>query len=108
MVTRAIVEAFIIQELINPRNTIKASPFLAWIQEKISSLAIVGVGEVIKDYDTDKLFPVFGFGAKIPPNGAVSHMFPCNFNPGNPFMNGVDGILQAYYGCLPQIQLYGY
>ncbi|CAG5112155.1 Oidioi.mRNA.OKI2018_I69.chr2.g6399.t1.cds [Oikopleura dioica] len=69
--------------------------------------AIVGVGEVIKDYDTDKLFPVFGFGAKIPPNGAVSHMFPCNFNPGNPFMNGVDGILQAYYGCLPQIQLYG-
>jgi len=69
--------------------------------------AIVGVGEVIKDYDTDKLFPVFGFGAKIPPNGAVSHMFPCNFNPGNPFMNGVEGILQAYYGCLPQIQLYG-
>jgi len=69
--------------------------------------AIVGVGEVIKDYDTDKLFPVFGFGAKIPPNGAVSHMFPCNFNPGNPFMNGVDGILKAYYGCLPQIQLYG-
>jgi len=69
--------------------------------------ATQSVGQVIQDYDTDKLYPVFGFGAKIPPSGHVSHMFPCNFNNQNPFVQGIDGILAAYYNCLPQIQFYG-
>jgi hypothetical protein len=69
--------------------------------------ATQSVGQVIQDYDTDKLYPVFGFGAKIPPTGEVSHMFPCNFNHQNPFVQGIDGILTAYYNCLPQIQFYG-
>ena len=38
--------------------------------------AIMAVGEIIQDYDSDKLFPILGFGAKIPPNGQVSHEFP--------------------------------
>ena len=50
---------------------------------------------------------MYGFGAKIPPAGAVSHMFPCNFQPQNPFVNGVAGILHIYKSCIPQIQLYG-
>ena len=50
------------------------------------SSAIINVGNVVQDYDTDKMFPVFGFGAKIPPNGQVSHMFPCNFQGHNPFV----------------------
>ena len=50
------------------------------------SSAIINVGNVVQDYDTDKMFPVFGFGAKIPPNGQVSHMFPCNFQNQNPFV----------------------
>ena len=53
------------------------------------------------------MFPVYGFGAKIPPVGAVSHMFPCNFQSQNPFVSGVAGILQIYKSCIPQIQLYG-
>ena len=40
--------------------------------------AISSVGTIIQDYDSDKMFPVFGFGAKTPPSGHVSHMFPCN------------------------------
>ena len=69
--------------------------------------ATQSVGQVIQDYDTDKMYPVFGFGAKIPPQGHVSHMFPCNFNFQNPFVQGIDGILTTYYNCLPQIQFYG-
>lgn len=30
-----------------------------------------------------------------------------NFNPSNPFCSGVDGVLQAYYNSLKNVQLYG-
>ncbi|XP_071497871.1 copine-8-like isoform X1 [Diadema antillarum] len=69
--------------------------------------AITAVGEIIQDYDSDKLFPVLGFGAKIPPAGQVSHEFPVNFNAQNPFCLGLTGILQAYKACIAQVQLYG-
>uniref|UniRef100_S4RRA6 Copine-3 n=1 Tax=Petromyzon marinus TaxID=7757 RepID=S4RRA6_PETMA len=55
----------------------------------------------------DKLFPAFGFGAQIPPNWQVSHEFPLNFNPANPYCNGVQGIVDMYKVCLPQVRLYG-
>ena len=32
--------------------------------------AIQSVGEIIQDYDTDKMFPVYGFGARLPPKWA--------------------------------------
>eukprot|EP00057_Strongylocentrotus_purpuratus_P002542 XP_003724722.1 PREDICTED: copine-8 [Strongylocentrotus purpuratus] len=69
--------------------------------------AIMSVGEIIQDYDSDKLFPVLGFGAKIPPNGQVSHEFPVTFNSQNPFVMGLPGILQGYKSCISQVQLYG-
>ncbi|XP_044195773.1 copine-3-like isoform X2 [Thunnus albacares] len=69
--------------------------------------AIWAVGSVIQDYDSDKMFPVFGFGAKIPPTWQVSHEFPINFNPSNPFCEGIEGVVTAYQQCLPQVKLYG-
>ncbi|KAM9839448.1 copine-3-like isoform 2-T2 [Aulostomus maculatus] len=69
--------------------------------------AIWAVGNVIQDYDSDKMFPVFGFGARIPPTWQVSHEFPINFNPSNPFCEGIEGVVQAYQQCLPQVKLYG-
>ncbi|XP_012372787.1 copine-3 [Octodon degus] len=69
--------------------------------------AIWSVGLVIQDYDADKLFPAFGFGAQLPPQWQVSHEFPMNFNPSNPYCNGIQGIVEAYRACLPQIKLYG-
>ncbi|XP_051910702.1 copine-3-like isoform X1 [Hippocampus zosterae] len=69
--------------------------------------AIWSVGNVIQDYDSDKMFPAFGFGAQIPPTWQVSHEFPLNFNPTNPFCAGVEGIVEAYRVCLPQVKLYG-
>ncbi|XP_013782880.1 copine-3-like [Limulus polyphemus] len=69
--------------------------------------AIWAVGNVIQDYDSDKMFPALGFGAKIPPNWQVSHEFPLNFNINNPFCSGVHGLVEAYRNCLPQVKLYG-
>ena len=37
-------------------------------------LALLSVGSVIEAYDTDKLFPALGFGAKLR-DGVVSHDF---------------------------------
>uniref|UniRef100_A0A8B9J9C0 Copine I n=1 Tax=Astyanax mexicanus TaxID=7994 RepID=A0A8B9J9C0_ASTMX len=69
--------------------------------------AIWSVGQVIKDYDTDKLFPAFGFGAQVPPDFKVSHEFALNFNPNSPYCQGIEGIVQAYRAALPQVRLYG-
>lgn len=69
--------------------------------------AIWSVGMVIQDYDTDKMFPAFGFGAQVPPSWQVSHEFPLNFNPANPYCAGIQGIIDAYRICLPQVKLYG-
>ena len=69
--------------------------------------AIKSVGDIIQDYDADKKFPALGFGGKIPPRGEVSHEFFLNMSPNNPNVNGVDGILQAYYSSLQSVTLYG-
>uniref|UniRef100_A0A8C7IVG2 Copine-3 n=1 Tax=Oncorhynchus kisutch TaxID=8019 RepID=A0A8C7IVG2_ONCKI len=37
----------------------------------------------------------------------VSHEFPLNFNPANPFCAGIEGVVEAYRVCLPQVKLYG-
>uniref|UniRef100_A0A6Q2YYB6 Copine-3 n=1 Tax=Esox lucius TaxID=8010 RepID=A0A6Q2YYB6_ESOLU len=70
-------------------------------------LAIWSVGQVVQDYDTDKLFPAFGFGAQVPPHFKVSHEFALNFNPSNPYCTGIQGIVEAYRTALPQVKLYG-
>ncbi|XP_022609764.1 copine-3-like isoform X1 [Seriola dumerili] len=69
--------------------------------------AIWAVGNVIQDYDSDKMFPAFGFGAQIPPTWQVSHEFPINFNASDPFCAGIEGVVSAYQQCLPQVKLYG-
>lgn len=53
--------------------------------------AIWSVVSIIEDYDTDKQFPVLGFGAKIPPSGQVSHEFFVNMSRDNPHCFGVRG-----------------
>uniref|UniRef100_A0A9J8DKG5 Copine Vb n=1 Tax=Cyprinus carpio carpio TaxID=630221 RepID=A0A9J8DKG5_CYPCA len=71
------------------------------------ALALKAVGEIIQDYDSDKMFPALGFGAKLPPDGRVSHEFPLNGNIENPYCNGIEGILEAYHQSLKTVQLYG-
>ncbi|XP_008300190.1 copine-4 [Stegastes partitus] len=69
--------------------------------------ALVAVGEICQDYDSDKMFPAFGFGARIPPDFKVSHDFAVNFNEENPECAGIQGVVEAYQACLPKLQLYG-
>ncbi|KAK8870717.1 hypothetical protein M9Y10_008604 [Tritrichomonas musculus] len=66
---------------------------------------IRSVGEILCPYDSDQLFPVLGFGAKIA--GVVQHCFPLTFNPQAPCVRGLDGILGAYQNALMQVQLSG-
>uniref|UniRef100_A0A8C6L8I2 Copine 4 n=1 Tax=Nothobranchius furzeri TaxID=105023 RepID=A0A8C6L8I2_NOTFU len=60
--------------------------------------ALVAVGEICQDYDSDKMFPAFGFGARIPPDYKVIT-----------YLNllCIQGLVEAYQACLPKLQLYG-
>ncbi|XP_039338119.1 copine-9 isoform X5 [Mauremys reevesii] len=71
------------------------------------AMALKAVGEIIQDYDSDKLFPAYGFGAKIPPDGSISHQFPLNSDMENPSCMGIDGVLESYFQSLRTVQLYG-
>ncbi|RIA94905.1 Copine-domain-containing protein [Glomus cerebriforme] len=67
--------------------------------------AIYNVGKILEGYDYDRMFPVYGFGAKF--NGILSHAHPLNNNIKNPEVEGVDGILAAYSKTMQAIELYG-
>ncbi|XP_059090239.1 copine-8-like [Tigriopus californicus] len=69
--------------------------------------AIRACGEIIEDYDSDKMFPALGFGARVPPSGMVSHEFYLNLRDDNPYCARVDGLIQAYYNALQRVTLYG-
>ncbi|GFS25336.1 copine-8 [Elysia marginata] len=44
------------------------------------AMAIKSVGNIIQDYDSAKMFPALGFGARLPPDGIVSHEFALVLN----------------------------
>lgn len=68
--------------------------------------AMQGMGEVIQFYDTDKLFPAWGFGGK-PHDAPVSHCFALNGDEARPAVIGVQGILAAYAKALGHTTLAG-
>lgn len=53
-------------------------------------IAIKSLGEIIQYYNTSKLFPAFGFGAKVPPSQVVSHRFALNGVMEQPYCEGVE------------------
>lgn len=57
-------------------------------------MALKAVGEIIQDYDSDKMFPALGFGARLPPDGRVSHEFAL-----------VSKYIKIYLNFLPQPNL---
>uniref|UniRef100_A0A8C3V5K3 Copine 5 n=1 Tax=Catharus ustulatus TaxID=91951 RepID=A0A8C3V5K3_CATUS len=81
--------------------------YLSPFQLNAYSLALRAVGDIIQDYDSDKMFPALGFGAKVPPDGHVSHEFPLNGDASNPACHGIAGVLEAYQRSLRRVQLYG-
>lgn len=70
-------------------------------------IALRAVGEIIQQYDSAGMFPAFGFGAKLPPNGEVSHQFSLNGNHSHPYCSSISEILTHYRNCLATVTLYG-
>ncbi|CAH0489482.1 unnamed protein product [Peronospora farinosa] len=67
--------------------------------------AISATGAILESYDSDKRFPVYGFGGLV--NGAVNHCFPLTFDSSQPEVEGVEGILSAYLNSFQFVQLHG-
>ena len=65
------------------------------------------IGNVIELYDHDHMFPVYGFGAVVPPSMVVNHCFPLNGNMTNPEVQGVEGIMNIYRHALKSVRLSG-
>jgi len=69
--------------------------------------AIRQIGNIVAAYDSDQLFPVWGFGAHFSNvvvggeywNG-VKHAFNLNFNPADPEVAGIHGVEAAYLSAL--------
>lgn len=67
---------------------------------------ITGLASVLEQYDSDQQLPCYGFGARGP-DRKVSHCFPLTGNPQNPYVHGVQGVLDAYHTALTQWGLSG-
>jgi hypothetical protein len=71
-------------------------------------MVMKSVLEILEHYDSDKKFPVFGFGAKLPPSKTTtSHCFSCSGDYFAPEVFGVDGVLEAYRNALGTVNLHG-
>ena len=58
--------------------------------------SIRSYGDIEGYYDADQLFPVYGYGAILPNENQVSHIFPINGNPDDPNINTIDNVLMTY------------
>lgn len=70
--------------------------------------AMLTVANMLSSYSSDTRIPAYGFGANLPPNYSVSHCFPISEHElGDPFCNGIEGLISAYKATLNRIQLFG-
>jgi len=67
--------------------------------------ALFSVGEILLNYDSDKLVPFFGFGGKI--RGQISHCFAINGNEANSEVYGLEGMMAAYKESFNFVHLSG-
>ncbi|CBZ28489.1 copine i-like protein [Leishmania mexicana MHOM/GT/2001/U1103] len=69
--------------------------------------AMLAVSNVVQEYDSDRMFPVYGFGAVAPFTKGTSHFFPLSGNPSNAYLNGMQAVVDTYAGLLPALQFSG-
>lgn len=70
-------------------------------------LAIHAVGPVLEYYDSDKLFPTYGFGACAQGSTTTSHCFPLNGNPTQPEVYGIQGVMEVYQNAIRSLRFSG-
>lgn len=70
--------------------------------------AIRTVGDILQHYDADQRYPVYGFGARIPPSFTVtSDCFALTGDFFDPEVEGVEGIVDVYRSALEAVKLHG-
>jgi len=69
--------------------------------------AIYSIGRIVEQYDSDKKFPVYGFGAKIKPDNQVNQCFSVNMNPCDPNIFGIEQVIKTYEKIFDYIELFG-
>lgn len=69
--------------------------------------AIYMIGNVIEFYDSDRMFPVYGFGACRGNMSTTEHCFALNNNEANPEVPGVQGIMNLYHSKLLELRFSG-
>jgi hypothetical protein len=66
--------------------------------------AIIAIGKILLEYDSDQLVPLYGFGGKLP-SGSVSHCWPLNGDEANPSCHGLKDLLSSYRLALDNVDL---
>ena len=74
--------------------------------------ALKPVGEILLDYDADKMVPLYGFGAKVRmptfnTQGAVHHCFPLNGQTHSAEVFQLEGILNTYRSAIYNLEFSG-
>jgi len=69
--------------------------------------AITAVGNILQMYDTDKLIPVFGFGARLPISSEAYHCFALNGNIFSPETFSIAGVEKLYTTNMPKLTFSG-
>lgn len=71
--------------------------------------AIRSVGEILHQYDSDKVYPFYGFGGAPTFMGSeqVSHCFPLNGNEANAEIAGIDNVINTYKDVAKNVKLLG-
>eukprot|EP00960_Hanusia_phi_P000290 8020-Hanusia_phi.AAC.1 len=59
---------------------------------------MIGVGEILVEYDHDRQIAVYGFGGIVDGQSEASHCFPLNGQPQTPEVPGVDGEQEGIEG----------
>ena len=65
------------------------------------------LGGIVSDYDSDKRFPVFGFGGYPAWLNRISHDFALNRNDEDPYIHSYEEIIRTYKSTLSSIALRG-
>jgi len=69
--------------------------------------AIKSCGDILAFYDSDELFPVYGFGGIFQGQDKISHCFNINFNDDDANIMKVENIIKFYKESLDKVQLFG-
>ncbi|TPP65691.1 Copine 9 [Fasciola gigantica] len=70
-------------------------------------VAIQAVMEILQEYDSDQLFPAFGFGSKLSTGGKICNKYPLSGDANNYFCKGMAGVLEAYRRSFDVLHLAG-